>query len=423
MKLTKSKLNDIKEIVVKHYLEINPFLTLKEAVELCGHSKKVLFKAFEVNNWTEIKDFLKNDMPLMKTINLDKDAMFYKQKYKDVKRINEMLMKQLSDLEGLFSEISYKTLPLTLNINKNDSKLKRAESHDEHVQLLGDWHVGENVSSEKMLGFGYYNEKVFIKRLQHCAAQLINECYGKVLDKLHIVMMGDMLTGMIHEELSESPNLLLADAFIVAFRAFIHYIEEIRPFYKKIEINGVPGNHGRFGKKVKFKNKFNNIDYIFYKMIESHFDSREDASIEVNIQKAPMFLKKIHNKNFLFLHGDNIRSWGGIPFYGISRAHASLTSTYSFKNTPIDYMILGHFHNSSSMQHFKSKRIINGSMMGNNEFSFALGLGSSPEQKLLLVEEEYGVRRQVDFILDHPSIYDSEIRWNVLDGIDDYGTE
>jgi len=165
---------------------------------------------------------------------------------------------------------------------------------------------------------------------------------------------------------------------------------ELAQVFPEIEFEGVVGNHGRMSKEIRFKKRYVNWDYITYNMLSLLL--KDQKNIKFNIPKSFWTIKKIEGKTFLFLHGDNINSWAGLPWYGIQRMIGRFRALLSSKNIKIDYVCLAHFHNAGTLDDVDGETVINGSVIGGSEFSVGkLFLGTRASQFFAGVHKDHGL--------------------------------
>lgn len=324
-------------------------------------------------------------------------------------------------LERMFNQINSSLSKMDISKFIHDCKKKnkyndnKNNSTDEVLILLSDFHVGEEVSPNDTLNFGNYNIEVFLRRLQYLSKRIRYKIQNsdKHYSVLHIALLGDIVSGIIHEELVENVLGCVTDWVLIAAYALERFIMDMLEIFDEIHCIGVVGNHGRVNKKKGFKHIYNNFDYIVYQLINTFF--RLNKNMTFDFSTGPFLSKEICDKRFVFCHGDNIKSYQGIPWYGITRAHSSVTSLFSSNNQNIDYFVLGHFHNSASLQHFNAERFINGSMLGLNEFSMSNSLGSRPSQLMMYVPKDKNefIEDRVIFILDHSEVYTDELLYTL----------
>jgi len=152
-------------------------------------------------------------------------------------------------------------------------------------------------------------------------------------------------------------------------------IRELATEFEQIEFVGVVGNHGRLTKKPRFKQRYVNWDYVCYQMLSMFLANQKN--VKCIIPKSFWTLHDINNHSFLLLHGDNIKSSLSIPWYGISKMVGHLKELLESNNQKFNYVVLGHFHNRGLLDNVKGETIINGSLIGGNEYSIGKMFTSS----------------------------------------------
>lgn len=268
--------------------------------------------------------------------------------------------------------------------------------------LLGDFHLGEIVDKVAVCGFGEYNFDIFTKRLKFLAESIksitTRKLKGYQIRKLIIFGMGDMVSGRIHEELIENAEDVI---FQVMNGAYVtaQFVLELRQLFPKIDIVGVLGNHGRLTKKVYFKKRYTNWDFVFYQFLSVFLAN--NADISCSFPKSFFLIKKIYGWNFMVLHGDSIRSWMRIPWYGIERTAERLGDLLQGKGINVHYRVFGHFHNTGELDRVPGELIINGSVIGGTEFSLmSMSVFDRPTQLFFGVHQEIGMTWRYPLRLD-----------------------
>jgi len=275
---------------------------------------------------------------------------------------------------------------------KKSFKVERTK--ETALLLLSDLHGWEVVRGVETGGINSYNFEEMKNRLKYLANSIIdiahNKLRGYVFPKLVVGGLGDFVCGTIHEELVESAENTPIEwaegtALIVA-----QFLLELAQVFPEIEFTGIVGNHGRMSKEIRFKRRYVNWDYITYTLLALLL--RNQKNIKFNLPRSFWAIQEIEGKNFLFLHGDNINSWAGIPWYGIQRMVYRLRSLLASKGTKIDYVCLGHFHNAGTLDDIDGEIIINGSVIGASEYSIGkLFLGTKARQFFAGVHEHHGL--------------------------------
>ena len=161
----------------------------------------------------------------------------------------------------------------------------------------------------------------------------------------------------------------------------------------------VSGNHGRIGRKGEFKHHVN-WDYIISKSLEDQF-SRITDRVTFNVPKSPFAIVDIEGWTFLMRHGDGIKSWGGIPFYGIARSTGRWVAMQASVGKRFDYMAMGHFHQRADLPYTGGEVLMNGSFVGTSQFTVeVMESASRPEQIFGMVHPKHGLGGRYPIHLD-----------------------
>ena len=125
------------------------------------------------------------------------------------------------------------------------------------VAVLTDTHVGERVSLNQMAGLNDYDLNKFSRRLSGWAIQVLNlATYRRNMcevNELVVPLLGDIISGDIHEELSRSN----VDNCMMQMLSAAHVISQalmyLAPHFESIRVPCVVGNHGRMTRKPPMK--------------------------------------------------------------------------------------------------------------------------------------------------------------------------
>jgi hypothetical protein len=260
------------------------------------------------------------------------------------------------------------------------------------VALFSDYHIGEVVSLEETGGLNAYDFDIFTRRLQYHTDAIGGICFGKLtgydFPELVVVGLGDMVSGVIHEELVETSDSTLMDWLIDGAYLFAQSIRQLAAEFPSVRVEWHFGNHGRISQKVRYKRRWVNFDFLLGHMISLHLKAQQN--IVFRNHKSFWSLTDVQNHKLLNLHGDNIRGWQGIPAYGINRAVGNLSALLKGRHS-FDVVNLGHFHQTALLERMDCDVVLNGSAIGGNEYSYgALFAGSKPRQIVYGMHPERG---------------------------------
>ncbi|HQR20056.1 MAG TPA: helix-turn-helix domain-containing protein [Burkholderiaceae bacterium] len=268
--------------------------------------------------------------------------------------------------------------------------------------LWSDWHWGEVVFPAQVNGVNEFNLEIAHRRARSLVEKTI------VLLRHHIVnpdypglvlaLGGDMLTGDIHDELTESneqPNMVsLLDLFEVLVTAIRAMADEFGLLF----VPCVAGNHGRNTKKPRAKNRaFSNFDWLLYQFLAKAFEG--DERIKFFIPDGPDALYTVAGHKYLLTHGDQFRGGDGMigHFGPVLRGQKKKQSRNADIGLEFDTMIHGHFHT-----YFPTDKIIgNGSLKGLDEYAFQGNFSYEPPiQALWITHPEHGITHHLPVYLE-----------------------
>ena len=267
-----------------------------------------------------------------------------------------------------------------------------AGAEHEFVLLWSDAHAGEVVSAEETNFMGGYDWDVMLARHQQILRSVLSYKAHRnyPVGKLHILGLGDGLSGNIHEELRETNAMPLEEAVVQFGLDMADWIEEFVPEFAEISVSGVVGNHPRTTQKPAAKRKYNNSDWTAYQIMRQRL--RKCSSVMFDIPKAQTHPVLVMGRRILMFHGDSVgpSAMVGVPTGGIVRHVAKLRNQWAAFNQPVDHFVCGHFH---EVNLYGGKRIIiNGSIKGADEYGLGkFGEASPPMQILLTFNERHGL--------------------------------
>jgi uncharacterized coiled-coil protein SlyX len=325
----------------------------------------------------------------------------------------------IDKLREFITVLDIKSKPPTSDYSKDKIDVREA------ITIWSDWHAGEVIDPNQIEGLNEYNMSIMAGRVWNMVRGIIRiiELNKSIfnIDTLNIDMLGDFVSGVIHDELLQTNEMPILQTVMSTAYITAQAIAMLVPHFLKIRVTCLNGNHGRVFIKPQFKNKaLNNYDTLIYH-ITSLFLSKyiDEGIIEFNIPQSSECIIVRANWAFLLGHSDHIRGWSGIPWYGFQRDNAKqqkirkLRSVLSADENDIqpaselngaivnmktarsvygyDYRECGHWHTMSIVDDWTT--VINGALCGTNEFSLnKLHAVSQPTQTLAFVSEKYGLK-------------------------------
>jgi len=249
--------------------------------------------------------------------------------------------------------------------------------------FVTDVHWDEVVNPEEVDGANKYNRVIAEQRLQRaftgCLKVTDQYLHGLEYQGAVLLLGGDMISGIIHEELRETNSALVMDSVLSILDPLRAGINLLAQRYGKLHVAAVVGNHGRNTRKPRAKGRVSDsFDWLIYKLLER--DLRGDKRITMQVATGADVTVPIYNTNFLLTHGDQFQGGSGISgllaplMLGAHRKQ----KRQSALGKPYDIMVMGHWHQSL---YFPSKGlIVGGSVVGYNEYEYLKNFTPEPAQ-------------------------------------------
>lgn len=251
-----------------------------------------------------------------------------------------------------------------------------------------DWHAEENVDPDTIQGLNEFNLDIAAKRIRRTwdkALYMLEFARGiSNIEKVALWLGGDLISGMIHEELEEGNFLGPTEAILWVQD---HVSEGIDLLLRE---GGVPeidvicngGNHGRALKQKRIATWYRHSwEYLAYQNLARMF-RRQNAAVNFNITKGYHAFYETQGKTIRFHHGDAIRYAGGVG--GITIPVRKKINSWN-KARPVDLDIFGHFHQFLRAWDFISI----GCLVGYNAYANQLGCDwQPPTQGFVVIDRE-----------------------------------
>jgi hypothetical protein len=308
----------------------------------------------------------------------------------EIDDLQQQLKKYQETIEELDAQLDVLSL---LKEQKTDNKTyqvtAKKEKGDEAAAVLvvSDWHVEETVDPKTVSGLNSFNLEVAdrrIEKLTQSALRLTDiERNGTDIPVLVLALLGDLMTGYIHEELREENSLSPTQTLLWLRERVSRMIRTIREKgqFREIIIPCNFGNHGRTTVKPRHSTAYkNSYEWLLYRVLEQDFTD----GVRWLVGESYHTYLDVYGKTFRFHHGDSVRYQGGIG--GLTIPLEKAIASWN-KARVADLDIFGHWHTSQQ----NPKWISNGSLIGYNAYALSIKAGFElPQQTYFLFDKKRG---------------------------------
>lgn len=253
--------------------------------------------------------------------------------------------------------------------------------------IASDWHVDEVVKKEQVDGTNEYSMRIAKKRAEkffQSTLKLVEREQSDVkINTLVLALIGDFISGHIHEELLESTEVSPQDAMLFAMNLISSGIEYLLANSTlTIICPCCVGNHARDGERKISTEHGNNKEWAMYHFLAKYF--KEEKRVKFIIPRSQFTYLQVYNKTIRFMHGHvGYKFQGGIGGITIPLNKAVMRWNESKR---ADHTVIGHWHTRQDNGNW----LINGSLIGDAPYGKSLGFSGKPEQLFFLIDKKHG---------------------------------
>ena len=356
--------------------------------------------------------------------------------YKDSTSYINKLEKRGGEKELFEEEIKKRIHEVVVPISIQPYKVKKASKKKEKreiVAMLNDVHFGVNIAPEEV---GGVNKFGWVEASRRVALYIKQVCEYKSdkrgeTDKLHLILNGDLLQGLIHDLTARTAELLI---YQVNGAVFIlgHAIAHLAANYKEVVVHGVSGNHDdavhrREGGRV-LSHKYDSYSNMVYFALSAMFKDQKNVSF--SFPKNLYGTINLPGGRLAYTHGDTMFSSElGNPSRTLNTR--SLGDSLSrFNSGEIDkgldrirMFLFGHVHSHMEFTTFDgTKVLVAPSLSGVDSFAASLSINHNQIGQVIFESTKdhiAGDRRLVDLIAaDNDKsldkiipVYDNKLSW------------
>lgn len=319
-----------------------------------------------------VEDSLERDRKIDKLSHSEKIT---KKKYNDARQELERAERERDMVKAIqdFSKFAIKPKHTT------------GKSESTAIVLASDWHVEENVAKAAVSGLNEYNLIVARQRAMEFfqGTLRLTQIFQKdtKIDTLVLALLGDFISGNIHEDIAENNNLGATKALIFAEELLVSGIDFLLENSKlNLVIPCHSGNHGRTTKDQRMATENeNSFEYYMYHVIARHYEGNK--RVKFLISESYVSYLPVYDYTIRFHHGHGMRYGGGVGGLFIP-VYKAISRWNDGRRADID--CFGHFHQFRDGGSF----VANGSMIGYNAYAISRGLSYERAQQVMFVIEK-----------------------------------
>jgi len=303
-------------------------------------------------------------------------------------------------------------------------KCKKNAIQEHMVMHLSDGHHDEVVVPEEVGMLERYDFPISCARAERYVDTVIEWTTDTLAPKfcftdLWVLAYGDHTGGAIHGHTQRSYyRNTFRNCFAIGQLHALMY-RDLAPHFDRVHVVYLPGNHGRMTPKKDYNGAHENWDFLIAEVARMH--CRDLANMDFLIPNAFSVNLDINGIGFNCSHGDDIKSNGGVPWYGMVRRQKGLIALNSVNGSgaPLRYFVAGHHHVAATLADINGEMLINGAWIGTNSYSYNSFSGyREPSQWIHGVNSRHGITWRLNVRLKHEAELAGPKRYKIDGGRD-----
>jgi len=281
-------------------------------------------------------------------------------------------------------------LPSTLgDIHMEAQDFPPFDSGNEAVLVFSDWHYGMTTNN----AFNTYNIDICKQRIDETVAKAIRRIRNHSCDKLHIVVLGDLIHGAIHTSARVASDELTADQLMQASELLAQAVVCLACNVPETHVYMTYGNHARTVANKKDNVHRDNMERIVPWWLEQRIAAVNAEYKEINGRELNITVEPESDNEFLLLN---------VCGHDVVAVHGDLDSVKTSPKTlatlfrrqyarDIEYILLGDKHHREDFEELGVTAMLCGALCGADDYANGKRLYSTPSQMLLIFNDEEGL--------------------------------
>ena len=328
------------------------------------------------------------------------------QVFENYKKTQGALKVYISTVTGAVEPIQ----PLTLVYKPQSRRSKKRVSA---CMQTTDSHMGAVQNADEIEGLNQFDPTICRRRNMGFAVSALKYVdalrSAYTINTLHWFFTGDLISGDIHQELLTTNAFPSPVQVVQAAMIGARQVAQTAPHYERVVIHFIAAdNHARLTKKPQAAEAgINSLNYLVGTLMQEYL--RKHTNVEFNLYPVTEKVVRVENYNYLVMHGHTVKSWMGVPYYGLERkvgkeSTVRLAAIMREQNEMVmkrareigfNKMMHGHYHVKFNGEMMRCAA----SVQGTTALDHNAGRFAEPSQPCWLVHPEHGEFANTDFRL------------------------
>ncbi len=331
---------------------------------------------------------------------IGEDASDYRERYRELQARHDSTLRQLAKakartedlVDAVYRAAGEAAAALDLPAAPKSPPDKRRRPEEVAVAVLSDWQLAKLTPT--------YNSEVCERRIERFANEVLSITDIQRADHpvrtCHVWALGDLIEG----ELIFPGQSFMIDASLYRQvcvdgpRILGNFLRKMLRKFDTVEFHGVIGNHGAIGgRERRNMNPESNGDRMLYRITQQLLEGEDRITWDIpdgHGERHWYTVATIGAYSSLLIHGDQLRGYGGMPWYGLQKK----VGGWRMGAIPEHFqdVYFGHYHQPTRVTLSSVTARCAGSTESFNQYAMEqLAAVGYPSQPLMFVHPERGI--------------------------------
>lgn len=301
---------------------------------------------------------------------LEKEKVKTRDERNELKRVIREEARKESYKEQVLRCISeYQCSPLLYDESKQFTGILKTDN--DLIISCTDIHAGIEINHF----FNSYNENVLKDRFNQYLDKIFEVQLRHGSENAHVIL-SELVSGLIHNELRIENNQNLIEQFLTVTNYIAEFLSELSYHFNTVNVYICPGNHSRISPKKEDSLKGENIDHLALPFLEAKLQNFKNITFNTNKIEESIALFQVRNQIIMASHGDKDNPSNVVQKF-----------TLLFGMRP-NIVYLGHRHTNGLTTVYDVKVIQSGAMSGSDNYCMDKRIKNKPEQTISVVTKD-----------------------------------
>lgn len=260
----------------------------------------------------------------------------------------------------------------------------QGSGHDVIV-CLSDLHTGSGIDT----AWNKFDKEILKARLEFYVAQIYNIVARHSAEKVHVLLLGDLINGHIHVNTRVQNNENSIEQVMTAAELVSIFVAELYEVCQAIDVYAVSGNHSRVFPNKDEQVAGDELEALVPFYMRARLQNLPGIDIKTDKLDPTFGGFKARNSLVMYAHGDKDSPVNVVE-------HLTM-----MVKQPIDMIFLGHRHTNGLTTVHGTKVIESGCVCGTDSYAVGVRKNDVPQQAVAVIDDN-GLECLYDCKLEKP---------------------